>query len=242
MKHLLFTQNLLKYIPLMVIRQALAVGDRPRALPELQPLETVVMFSDISGFTSISEACAKLGPRGAEELVFCINRYMEGLIKCIAKYGGDIIKFVGDAMIVVWPRGEEESLPTTIRKAIQSALEIQAELNNKRIMQNVSKLSVKVGIGAGKCGLLHVGGVFKRAEFFVVGGALSQALECEHLSTHGGQVIVSGECWNLVKENFEATQIPDHNNYEIKELLGPGIRANADSMSMRNQLEYGFLL
>ncbi len=238
MRHLLFTQNILKYIPFMVIKQALAVGDRARNLPELQSLETVVMFSDISGFTSISEACAKLGSRGAEELVFCINRYMEGLIKCIAKYGGDIIKFVGDAMIVVWPRGEDESLQTTIRKAVQSALEIQAELNNKRIMQNVSKLSVKVGIGAGKCGLLHVGGVFKRAEFFVVGDALSQALECEHLSTHGGQVIVSGECWDLVKEHFEATQIAGHNNYEIKDMLGVGVRASADSMSMRNQLEY----
>ena len=32
-----------------------------------------------------------------------MNRYTEGLIKIIVKYGGDIIKFVGDAMIIVWP-------------------------------------------------------------------------------------------------------------------------------------------
>ena len=67
-------------------------------------METVVLFADISGFTMISEACARMGVRGNEELAFCINRYMEGMVKALGKYGGDIIKFVGDAMIVMWPR------------------------------------------------------------------------------------------------------------------------------------------
>lgn len=64
----------------------------------------MVLFADISGFTMISEACASMGVRGNEELAFCINRYMEGMVKALGKYGGDIIKFVGDAMIVMWPR------------------------------------------------------------------------------------------------------------------------------------------
>jgi adenylate cyclase 10 len=68
---------------------------------------TAVLFADISGFTTLGEACAKKGIRGNEELAFCINRYMEGLVKNIGKYGGDIIKFVGDALIVMWP--EERS-------------------------------------------------------------------------------------------------------------------------------------
>jgi class 3 adenylate cyclase len=238
MANRLFIQSLLKYIPSLAIQHALEVGDKQGPLPEVQPLETVVLFSDISGFTSISETCAKLGPRGAEELVFCINRYMEGLAKCITKYGGDIIKFVGDAMIVVWLRGENETLDLVARKAIQSALEIQAELNNKRIMQNVSKLSVKIGIGAGKCGLLHVGGELKRAEFFTVGHALLQALECEHLSVRGGQVIVSHECWQLVQDHFIASPVGDHGNHEIKELHGLGVRATSDGLHLRNMFEY----
>ena len=75
-----------------------------KSLPFIQEIETVVLFADISGFTKVSEACAKLGMRGNEELAFCINRYMEGMVKNLSKYGGDIIKFVGDAMIVMWPR------------------------------------------------------------------------------------------------------------------------------------------
>jgi class 3 adenylate cyclase len=88
-------------------------------------METVCLFADISGFTNISEACAKHGIRGNEELAFCINRYMEGMVKNLAKFGGDIIKFVGDAMIVMWPRRkfspddtEEDDKITVIRKAI----------------------------------------------------------------------------------------------------------------------------
>ena len=121
-----------------------------------------MLFADISGFTMISEACASMGVRGNEELAFCINRYMEGMVKALGKYGGDIIKFVGDAMIVMWPRnfptgeGSEKGTKgvqfkdqvddraTVVRKAIQCALDIQNELNNKKIMSNVTNLSVKV--------------------------------------------------------------------------------------------------
>lgn len=84
-------------------------------------MNTAVLFADISGFTALGEACAKKGVRGNEELAFCINRYMEGLVKNLGKYGGDIIKFVGDALIVMWP--EERSHQADkhsfiIRKAI----------------------------------------------------------------------------------------------------------------------------
>jgi class 3 adenylate cyclase len=66
--------------------------------------------------------CAKMGPRGCEELSFCMNRYMESIVKYLGKYGGDIIKFVGDAMIVVWPRDEgnpDNDLTSVSRKAIK---------------------------------------------------------------------------------------------------------------------------
>jgi len=104
------------------------VVSKKQPLPYIQDMETVVLFADISGFTNVSEACAKHGIRGNEELAFCINRYMEGMVKNLAKFGGDIIKFVGDAMIVMWPRSkwskddpdsnDEEEKINVIRKAI----------------------------------------------------------------------------------------------------------------------------
>ncbi len=49
---------------------------------------------------------SKIGPEGAEIIAFAINRYMELLVKNIGKSGGDIFKFAGDAMIVLWPPSE----------------------------------------------------------------------------------------------------------------------------------------
>ena len=93
-------------------------------LPEAQDMETVVIFADISGFTNLSEACSRKGVQGNEELALSINRYMDGMVSYLNKYGGDIIKFVGDAMIVMWPpvdtisEGKNELRVETIRKAI----------------------------------------------------------------------------------------------------------------------------
>ena len=123
-----FVSQLNKYIPSLVMQNLLAenresasrqnarldIGHGQQApkkkpFPTLQPMETVVVFADISGFTNLSEACAKKGVRGNEELAFAINRYIEGMVKNLNKYGGDIIKFVGDALIVMWPASGEDA-------------------------------------------------------------------------------------------------------------------------------------
>ena len=88
------------------LQSHLSLGEQ---MPYFQEMETVVLFADISGFTAVSEACSGMGIRGNEELSFVINRYMEGMVKNLSKFGGDIIKFVGDAMIVMWPRSAQQS-------------------------------------------------------------------------------------------------------------------------------------
>ena len=68
------------------------------------------MFADISGFTNLTETLHnQLGNEGCEVTAFAINRYMELLVKTIGKSGGDIFKFAGDAMIVVWPPPKKDS-------------------------------------------------------------------------------------------------------------------------------------
>lgn len=61
------------------------------------------MFADISGFTRLS---ARLN---AEQLKTHTNQYFTMLIDVVARYGGDIIKFCGDAVMIVWP--SEHSAP-----------------------------------------------------------------------------------------------------------------------------------
>lgn len=78
---------------------------------------------------------------------------MESIVGILGKYGGDIIKFIGDAMIVMWPIvdkaqiGDPDYLTYLARKAVQCAVDVQIDLNNKKIMSNITNLSVKVSLG-----------------------------------------------------------------------------------------------
>jgi class 3 adenylate cyclase len=113
--------------------------------------------------------------------------------KTIHKYGGDIIQFLGNSLIAVWlsktseagagkeilrpfSKVEEEKLNEYIeeeimvsRRAIQCALDIRNEKH--KLFEEIH-----IGLGFGDCGILHVGGVFKRVEYCLIGSALNQAL------------------------------------------------------------------
>ena len=228
-------QSILKYIPSLVIKQLLereggTEREREPSYPEVHKMNTVVMFADISGFTSISEHLARKGARGAEELAFVINRYMEELVKVIANYGGDIIKFVGDALIVLWPQGEGR----TARAAVQCALEIQAHLHQRQIRKGFRPLAVKIGLGVGPCAVMHVGGVFRRAEFFAVGDALRQALGAEEHVTAGGEVVVSEHVWAQAGARGEEV---GHGFWRVRGLEGRGVASRADALIMRAKLD-----
>lgn len=189
----LSNQNLSGFVPALVIDHLLEkmLKKEPRKLPEKQSFDSVVMFADISGFTNLAEKLSKKGPEGTELLAFTLNRYMELLVNAIGRSGGDIFKFAGDAIIIVWPPPLDKThLVILCRQAIQSALDIQNKLTDFKIIDEV-KLSVKIGFGVGQVTIAHVGGVFQRAEYLPAGSPLTQAFECEHLAPYGGVVIVS---------------------------------------------------
>jgi class 3 adenylate cyclase len=62
-----------------------------------------VLFADISGFTPLTESLNTLGAEGVERLTTHLNEYFSQMIKLITDHGGDIVKFAGDALMVVWP-------------------------------------------------------------------------------------------------------------------------------------------
>ncbi|CAD8100738.1 unnamed protein product [Paramecium sonneborni] len=199
--------SLLGFVPALVV-QYLANQQQIAQLPEKQNLRSVVMFADISGFTNLTETLSKLGNEGSELIAFAINRYMELLVSAISKSGGDIFKFAGDAMIVVWPPSikenvleNHEELKVICRLAVQSALDIQSKLNNTTILEDI-KLSVKIGFGIGDINIIYVGGVFGRSEYLATGDPLTQAFKSEHHATSGGQIIVSQEVFEMVSDFF----------------------------------------
>mmetsp|Transcript_9271 Transcript_9271/g.32672 ORF Transcript_9271/g.32672 Transcript_9271/m.32672 type:complete len:2305 (-) Transcript_9271:160-7074(-) len=209
-----YVETLASYLPSLIVHHLLE-HDPTRHPPGRQSYNTVCVFADVSGFTALSEAMAKFGPEGAEHLKFHLNSYFGQMAKLIAAEGGDIFKFAGDAMIVLWP--DVDDLQTRARRAGQCALAIQRELHEAKFAEGVT-LSVKIGIGVGRVSVLHLGGALGRMEYVAVGEPLVQAFGAEHHAKGGGEVLMSPAAWARVKEFFAADEILDDGFVRLKEV------------------------
>eukprot|EP00752_Nemacystus_decipiens_P003083 g2855.t2 len=207
------------YLPSLIVNH-LINRTTNEELPSRQEYDTVCLFADVSGFTALSEAMMS-STEGVEGLAKHLNAYFGQMVKIIASEGGDVFKFAGDALIVLWPPPAREALTdiatngrekesgeregTTpmerrVRRAAQCAFAIQEELHDAELTKEV-RLSVKIGIGMGKVSVLHLGGVYKRMEYIAVGEPLLQAFTAEH-HAEPGDVIISMQAHKLVKDHF----------------------------------------
>jgi adenylate cyclase 10 len=197
------------FIPELVIKFVTRTLERGEfTVPAVDTFPAVAMFADLSGFTVMSESLATKGGLGAENLGFWLNRYFEQLVKLVAKAGGDVFKFAGDALIALWgpesggpgragaaegpaggavsgtpaSAGPRSASPLNVegmmRRAIQCALQIQSELHDAQFAKG-AKFSIKIGIGVGDVNILYLGGMLDRMEYVTSGDALVQALKSE---------------------------------------------------------------
>ncbi|CAD8156300.1 unnamed protein product [Paramecium octaurelia] len=235
--------SILGYVPALVVQHLLnlKMNKLIRKLPEKQRIRSVVMFADISGFTRLTELLSQLGTEGAERIAFAINRYMELLVQGIGRSGGDIFKFAGDAMIVIWPpppndQNFQQNLETLLKQAIQSALLIQEKLTKAQIEQGI-QLSVKIGFGVGEMNIIHVGGVFNRMEYLATGDPLIQAFHSEHCLTEGGKIIISQQIYDMINNFFECQKVADHEgHYEVIKLQQAKVKMKADALLIKNNI------
>ena len=205
---------ILGYLPATIIKNVIDKQFNPlKELPQHYLTDSVGLFSDISGFTKLSVAFSKKGRLGPEYLTFCINRYMEQIINIIGANGGDIFKFAGDALMVIWPPdGSTNFLQRTCTRACQCAMDIINKLDKVELVKGKT-LSVKIGIGVGPIHILFVGGLFTRCEYLCVGECMRQAFESEKRSTSGGQIIISENVKNYVNRNYNFKEMEPSKDY-----------------------------
>jgi len=196
------TQTLVSYVPTLITRH-LATDPTPITTPTSERFSAAVLFADISGFTALTERLAQQGPAGAEDLTQELNTYFGQLIDIIIHYGGDVVKFAGDALTAIWTtsldieKTEEESISGLTRQAAACALAVQTALKNHRTTDGV-QLSLRIGLGAGNVAAMHVGGVYGRWEFVITGSPLNQVSQAE-AKAQPGEVVLSPEAWDLVE-------------------------------------------
>ena len=127
-----------------------------------------------------------------------INAYFKELIDGIFQHAGDVIKFAGDAMQVVWRnrRNTFESLPQLVLRASVCCLDLLKRLNNFSPVDGVT-LRLHMGIGCGDISEFYVGGHGNKWEYFVAGEPIQQMSDATEAATHG-QLVLSSKAWEVI--------------------------------------------
>ena len=150
-------------------------------------LEMTVLFSDICGFTAISEG---LEPG---ELSAVMNEYLSAMTEVIQKHRGTIDKYIGDAIMSFW--GAPLDDPDHALHAVLAALEMQdraIKLRKSFIDRGWPPLYLGIGINTGMMNVGNMGSRFRMA-YTVMGDAVNLASRLEGLSRQYGVDIIVGE-------------------------------------------------
>ena len=195
MAHLL--SILAAYVPPAVARAALRHSGS--VLSQAERFPAAVLLADISGFTPLTEALAQKGPEGAEELTRLLNAYLSRMIALVQAQGGEVVKFGGDAITVVFPAVRKE-LGVATRRACQAAEAMQGAMDEFATLETSAgpvNLGMKIGIGAGELLAAQVGGVNDRWEYVVAGDPVRQVAQAEQQAGRG-EVVLSPEAEAII--------------------------------------------
>ncbi len=150
--------------------------------------DLTVLFSDIVGFTSISEA---LEPR---ELATFINEYLTAMSLVIRNKGGTLDKYIGDAIMAFW--GAPVADADHANDAVSAALEMQTELArlNREVIGPKGWPQIRIGVGLNS-GVMRVGdmGSKIRRAYTVMGDPVNLGSRLEGLTREYGVGILVGE-------------------------------------------------
>jgi adenylate cyclase len=161
----------------------LEAGGRPKPLR----LEATVLFSDIKGFTAVSE---KLD---AARLMEWLNSYMEAMASLVMKHGGVVDKFIGDAVMAVFgipvARKTEAAVAADARAATSCALAMRKELerfNQTWAARKVPPIGIRVGIFTGELVSGSLGSS-DRMQYTVIGDTVNTASRLESFKLAEGE-------------------------------------------------------
>ncbi|KAL6084861.1 hypothetical protein STEG23_001851, partial [Scotinomys teguina] len=195
-------------------------GDFSPERPSVKCFDGVLMFVDISGFTAMTEkfSTAMYMDRGAEQLVEILNYYISAIVEKVLIFGGDILKFAGDALLALW-KVERKQLKNIITVVIKCSLEIHGLFEAKEVEEGLD-IRVKIGLAAGHITMLVFGD--ETRNYFLVTGQVVDDVRLAQNMAQMNDVILSPNCWQLCDRSMiEIERIPDQRAVKVSFLKPP---------------------
>jgi adenylate cyclase len=182
-----------------------------------------ILFSDIRGFTALSEVLAP------ETLIMLLNRYFSATTPIVFQHQGWLDKFMGDGMMALFgvPHQEESAAVN----AVSAAVDIQRRLltfNEELRSAGLPQIATGIGINTGKVTVGYIGSE-RRADYSAVGDAVNLAARLEK-QAEAGQIIIS-------EDTLEAL----HNRFLVAYIGEKPIRGKRESVPLYEVIwqEYG---
>ncbi|MEK7438825.1 MAG: adenylate/guanylate cyclase domain-containing protein [Pseudomonadota bacterium] len=188
-----FTELFGQYVPPELVDQM--AKDPQRYSMEGKSEELTVLFSDIVGFTSISES---LSPKDLSQF---INDYLTAMSLVIRNNRGTLDKYIGDAIMAFW--GAPVADPEHARQGVISAMAMQAELDKLRaqmLARGWPDIRIGVGVNSGTMSVGDMGSKLRKA-YTVMGDAVNLSSRLEGLTrVYGVGILVGQNTRAIVKD------------------------------------------
>jgi adenylate cyclase len=163
----------------------------------VEAIRAAIWLSDMRGFTAQSE---RLSPQA---LIDRLNVYFGAQVPAIMDHGGEVLKFMGDGLLAIFPVGADADAASVCARALEGALEVQdriAELPRKSETEDPIRFGVALHIGEVMYG--NIGGG-NRLDFTCIGPAVNLAARLEKVASKAGETIVaSADFAGFVPDQF----------------------------------------
>ena len=150
----------------------------------VEAIRAAIWLSDMRGFTASSEL---LSPQA---LIDRLNLYFGGQVPAILEHGGEVLKFMGDGLLAIFPIAGDNDAGAVCRRALSGALAARARI--AELPRGESEDAIRFGLA------LHVGEVMygnigggNRLDFTCIGPAVNLAARLEKVASKLGETIVS---------------------------------------------------
>ncbi|MFZ5630816.1 MAG: adenylate/guanylate cyclase domain-containing protein [Spirochaetota bacterium] len=190
-----------KFVPADIVRQLIAQEGDAHLQGEKRQL--TVHFSDIEGFTTVSESIPP------EQLVELLAEYLGEMSRIIGEENGTVDKYIGDAVMAFW--GAPQTVENHAHCAARAALRCQkrlAELETKWQSEGKPVFRARIGLNTGDIIVGNMGSA-ERLNYTVIGDAVNLASRLEGINKYYGTRIIVGETTQALIAEKYATRLLD---------------------------------
>jgi adenylate cyclase len=166
-------------------------------------VRAAIMICDLRDFTRISDNWTR------DEVIDLLNAYFDMMSEPIARHGGEILKFIGDGLLAIFPLSQPSACANLLR-AVAEARQAMIAMNEKNSEAGREPLNYGIGVHVGDVMYGNIGSR-TRLDFTVIGPAVNLASRLESLTKQlGKQVLLSRAFADFVRSDFDLEHVGEH--------------------------------